>query len=271
MKKTLHKFLIQPEFKLDSHTFRMRNKTFKFMGTDNKTNWNKNKNLNSLKYYKDNQIEYRLNNFGYRTPYDFKNGDEVNIFLGCSHTIGYGIEFEKTWPHLLTQEIGGNIVNLAVGGCSIDRQFRELYTWMNFFKIKNIFHFQPIYAREEFLSDNKIHKFSVHSPTEEIEKNINKQFLVENFGSDVYILKKYVTNILAIESISNRLGCDYYYIHELPKHDVNGIPARDNMHMDVNGHKKISEEFLDKYLLKNTNKDLLEFDFSDINNKKAII
>jgi hypothetical protein len=262
VKKTFYKLVSHPEFKFDSQTYRMRNKTFKFMGTDTERLWKKNKNIKSLEYYKDNEIEYRLNNFGYRTPYDFKQGDEVNIFLGCSHTIGYGIELEKTWPYLLTQEIGGNIANLAVGGCSIDRQFRELYTWMNFFKIKNIFHFQPIYAREEFLNDKGYHKFSVQDSPIEILNNVKEEFLVDNFGSDVHIMRKYVTNILSIESISNRLGCDYYYIHELPEHDVNGIPARDNMHMDANGHKKIYKQFLEKYINKDNSKNLLEDDFN---------
>jgi hypothetical protein len=256
------KLLNKSKIRFDFQTYPNRNKTVKFTVTDTEELWKKNKKKKKFKYYLDKELTYKLNNYGYRTPYNFKKGDEVNIFLGCSHTFGYGIHLENTWPYLLTEEIGGNIVNLAIAGCSIDRQFRELYYWMNFFKIKNIFHFQPIYAREEFLNDKGYHKFSVQDSPIEILNNVKEEFLIDNFGSDIHIMRKYVTNILSIESISNRIGCDYYYIHELPEHDVNGIPARDNMHMDVNGHKKIYKQFLEKYINKENSKDLLEDDFN---------
>lgn len=250
------------KIKFDSICFPLRNKTYNFMGTDTQKLWNQNKkNIPSLDYYNFNKITYRLNNFGYRTPYDFKKGDEVNIFLGCSHTIGYGIELEKTWPYLLNEKIGGNLVNLAVGGCPIDRQFRELYTWMNFFNVKNIFHFQPLYAREEFLSNHESLKFTVHSPIDKIKDNINENFLLDIFGSDIHIMSKYTSTILAIEGISNRIGSDYYYLHELPKHNLNGIPARDNMHMDVSGHQKIYEDFYEKFKNRDRSIKLIDTDF----------
>lgn len=258
----------QNQFKLDNQTFPFRNTALKFLGTDNETLWKKNKNNSLLDYYHKNEITYKLNNFGYRTPYNFKRGDEVNVFLGCSHTIGYGIELEKTWPFLLNKEIGGNLVNLAIGGCSIDRQFREFYSWMNYFKIKNIFHFQPIYAREEFLTDKKYYKFSVQDPPIEVSDNVKEEFLIDTFASDIHIMRKYVTNVLAIESLSHRFGCNYYYIEELPEHDKNSIPARDNMHMDVNGHGIIYNKFLEKYKKGDSTKSIID---NDLNVKQNIL
>ena len=45
-------------------------------------------NNKSLKYYKENPIEYSFNNYGFRTPDDFNSIDEGNVFLGDSHTMG---------------------------------------------------------------------------------------------------------------------------------------------------------------------------------------
>jgi hypothetical protein len=232
------------------------------MGTDNERLWKKNKDNPRLSYYLNHEINYQLNNFGYRTPYNFKRGDKVDIFLGCSHTIGYGIEFEKTWPYLVNIETKNNLVNLAVGGCSIDRQFRELYTWFNYFDIQNIFHYQPIYAREEFISDKSPIKFSVQDPPKEVSNNMEEKFLVQYFGSDVYIYKKYVTNLLAIESLSNRLGVNYYFLNDPPNNTLKGIPARDDMHLDVEGHKRLSDQFLDKYYRQDTSIEIIEQDFN---------
>lgn len=255
LNKSLHKLFNNPKLKLDAQCFPLRNSPVDFMGTDNERLWKKNKDNPNLQFYKENKITYELNNFGYRTPYNFKYGDEVDIYLGCSHTIGYGIIFEQTWPYLVNKYLEGNLASLAVGGCSIDRQFRELYTWMNFFKIRNIFHFQPFYAREEFITDSKYIKFSVHTPP----KHLNQENTVEYFGSDTHILKKYVTNILAIKSIASRLNAKYFYLYNIP--EFIGTPARDNMHMDINGHKTIAEQFVSKYKTNDLSIDFIDDDF----------
>lgn len=258
---SLHKLFNNPKLKLDPQCFPLRNRTLEFMGTDNERLWKKNIKNPKLQFYRDNKITYQLNNYGYRTPYNFNQGDEVDIFLGCSHTIGYGVLFEHTWPYIVNKRLGSNLVNLAVGGCSIDRQFRELYTWMNFFKVRNIFHFQPLYAREEFISNNQYIKFSIHSAPKEVLNNLKEEFLISYFGSDTYILKKYITTILAIENIAHRLNSNYYFIDQLPEFNPNSIPARDDMHMDVEGHKNIASEFITKYTSKDTSIELLRDEF----------
>lgn len=268
--KSLYQLFNKPEIKLDPQCFPLRNRTLKFIGTDTERLWKKNRDNPRLSYYLDHEITYQLNNFGYRTPYNFKRGDKVDIFLGCSHTIGYGIEFEKTWPYLVNLETKNNLVNLAVGGCSIDRQFRELYTWFNYFDIQNIFHYQPIYAREEFISEKSFIKLSVQDPPKEVSNSIEDKFLVEYFGSDVHVYKKYITNILAIESLSNRLGVNYYFLNNSLENSLNGIPARDDMHLDVEGHKTLSTIFLDKYKKQDTSIELIEQDFSLIDSPSLI-
>ena len=61
------------------------------------------------------------------------------------------------------------------------------------FKIKNIFHFQPLYVREDFISDDKVIPYLGTFPLD--DKQVSLEFQLDYFGSDVHLLRKYVTNI----------------------------------------------------------------------------
>ena len=80
----------------------------------------------NLLYYKNNPIEYKFNNCGFRTPDDFNTIDEGNIFLGCSHTFGIGHHLENTWSYKLNQIIGGKFWNLSIGGTGVMTAYRLL-------------------------------------------------------------------------------------------------------------------------------------------------
>ena len=108
---------------LDDFNF-LKNKEYGFIETDSEVVWNeilrkKYNNFNnfSIKYYIENPIKYKLNNFGFRTPDDFNSEDEGNVFLGCSHTFGIGHHLENVWSYKLNQIIGGKFWNLGIGIC----------------------------------------------------------------------------------------------------------------------------------------------------------
>ena len=56
-----------------------------FSAPDSKENWKtlckKEPNSDIVEYYKKNPIEYRHNNYGFRTPDDFNDVDIGNVFL----------------------------------------------------------------------------------------------------------------------------------------------------------------------------------------------
>lgn len=214
----------------------------------------------SLLYYKENPIKYKMNNYGYRTPYDFKKGDSVNVYLGCSHTVGVGHHLENTWVYKLHNKLNKEFecVNLSQGGRGIENQFRQLYYWKDFFKIKNIFHLQPLYNREELFINELPLNFTVHRPPPLIQKNIDKRFLVEMFGNDMWMMRKYITTILAIENIANRIGANYYYENEIPKKDnAKCLDARDLQHSNVNQQIEIFQTFYKRFKTKDTRINLI--------------
>ena len=77
-----------------------------------------------LQNYIKTPIKYKLNNYGFRTPDDFKNGDEGTVYLGCSHTFGVGHYLENIWSYKLHQKIGeGKFFNLSHGATGLASQY----------------------------------------------------------------------------------------------------------------------------------------------------
>jgi hypothetical protein len=232
-------------------------------GSDRKTlfesNLRKFPNDSDLLWYKDNPIKYEMNNYGYRTPYNFKRGDEVTIYLGCSHTMGVGQPFEDTWVYRLHQQLndGTELVNLSQGGVGIEDQFRQLYTWRGFFKIRNIFHFQPIYARGEFFVDQSFPKGKYKPQTYQIpyllpkamEEGIDSKFLISVLAADPQLIRTYITNVLAIEGLSRLMGINYYYEHNFPilGESLKGRKARDLSHPSTGLLGSVKEMFYERF------------------------
>lgn len=232
-------------------------------GSDRKTlfesNLKKFPNDPDLLWYKENPIKYEMNNYGYRTPYNFKRGDEVTIYLGCSHTMGVGQPFEDTWAYRLHQQLndGTELVNLSQGGVGIEDQFRQLYTWRGFFKIRNIFHFQPIYARGEYFVDRSFPKGKYKPQTYQIpyllpktmEEGIDSKFLISVLAADPQLIRTYITNVLAIEGLSRLMGINYYYEHNFPilGESLKGRKSRDLSHPSTGLLGSVKEMFYERF------------------------
>ena len=119
-----------------------KNRTIPFCPMDTTKLWRDNSrkypNDKTTQYYTENPIEYKFNNYGFRTPDDF-NYDDGNVFLGCSHKIGIGHHLENTWSYKLNKFMGGKFWNLSQGGSGVDTAFRLLYGFQNHLNIKILY------------------------------------------------------------------------------------------------------------------------------------
>lgn len=82
-------------------------------------------------YYKDRIISYDYNNLGHRC----KNLADIDLhnyilFVGCSHTEGIGLELEKTYPYLISQELNVDYYNLGLSSSGLDTFFYNLSSWL---------------------------------------------------------------------------------------------------------------------------------------------
>lgn len=83
-------------------------------------------------YYRTTGISYVYNSLGHRC----KNIEDIDLdnyllFTGCSHTEGIGLELEKTFPYIVSQSLGLDYYNLAIGGSGSDIMTHNLITWLS--------------------------------------------------------------------------------------------------------------------------------------------
>lgn len=82
-------------------------------------------------YYKNKKITYSFNKYGHRCK-DIEDIDLSNyiLVLGCSHTVGVGLELKKTFPYLIANELQCDYYNLSLSATGIDVIEYNLLTWL---------------------------------------------------------------------------------------------------------------------------------------------
>ena len=212
----------------------------------------------SVTYYKENSIEYSFNNFGFRTPDDFNDSDEGNLFLGCSHTMGVGLSLENVWSYKLNKKIGGKFWNLAQAGSGVMTSYRLLYAWKDYLNIKNIFHYIPPWHSYRFeyfanIREDKIEPVILGSHVwrqPELLQKLFKQTFITALLDDDYSNFVLQTHINAIKFISQEIGCNYYVLRDNlhasnPDSPVKDkIEARDLIHYGIEKHNFLYQKFL---------------------------
>lgn len=240
---------------------RSKYKVVDFWDTDNPEFFEKGKedpaNKAHVEHWEKNPFNYRFNNFGFRTDDDFFEGQEVNMFLGCSHTVGIGWPLAMTWSHMVHSEIGGGaFANLAIGGKGIGTGFRLFSAWSKYFKVKNLFVCFPHPFRYELVDYDYMYKYITYSPINDIlysNSNLRKLFLTHETAASYYF-----SNLLAIYSLASNLGIDMYYLDGIrfgPPYDLEyplDIKPRDFIHASHYGHKDLYTRAIAAYDTKDT-------------------
>ncbi len=71
-------------------------------------------------YYRTHPVKYTLNSLGYRTKeFDDIDWKESIVMFGCSQVFGTGVTDEHTIPYFLEQLSGRPVINMGIGGSSI--------------------------------------------------------------------------------------------------------------------------------------------------------
>ena len=128
----------------------LRNKTIKRLPIE--------KNV-TIDFYKNIDITYSFNKFGYR-QYNINELKDKIFCFGCSFTMGHGLPDNHTWPFLLGEKLNMAPVNYGVGGISSNYIARSLYQIINTISEedypKHIFILFPNFFRKEVLiNDNE--------------------------------------------------------------------------------------------------------------------
>jgi hypothetical protein len=225
------------------------NEVVYFMQSDSEVLFKKNNKISndSIKYYIENPIEYKLNNEKFRTPDNFNTNDEGNVYLGCSHTFGIGHHLENVWSYKLNKTIGGKFWNLGIGGTGVISHYRILKGYYKELKIKNIFHFAPKYPRFEFIINHK--PFSFNIGVDKVEY-LEGSLFNNSFCNNDQIEFTYNSYIDSIKCLANEIGANYYLLSDndmIGETNIPKIEARDLQHYNTIYHHNLYRNFLEMF------------------------
>jgi hypothetical protein len=196
---------------------------------------------------KDN-VSYTFNKDGFRSEeFTYEPNDSV-LFLGCSHTVGIGVDLESSWAYRVASSLGLRRYNLAVGASSSDTCFRLAHHWIPLLRPKYVMMFTPVDVRMEMVLENHLINFT---PT--MSSYMEKQYmemlggfyngwLSHSANAELNRLK----NVMGIQTICNSIGVP---LVEIPSDGMlYGIEplGRDLMHPGREWHKAVADKFLDK-------------------------
>jgi len=202
-------------------------------------------------YYKDKTITYSYNNHGHRSK-DIEDVDLSNyiLVLGCSHTVGVGLELEKTFPYLVAKGLNCDYYNFGISASGIDVLEYNLLTWLK--KVnknpKAIVIQWPDHTRYASYFPGDENLIEKGSWTEDVDST---EFIVNSEDSGFFNARK----LLTLKLIKNLTTCpivtgiftsqpvfDTYnlYLRKVDK-------ARDLSHAGIESHKNWTELILKEF------------------------
>lgn len=169
--------------------------------------------------YVDRPVEYIFNDAGFRMKFEMDpdKSKKVDIYLGCSHTYGAGHYWENTWPYLVSQFTGNEIVNLGKGGHGSESSYYNLIRYFECFDVQNVFYFQDIVPRYDYFD-----KYGFAQPfcpqwyqTEEATP-YKDWYISGALVEDWHIVYNHTKNVNAMIGFLKDKNVPFYHITEWP-------------------------------------------------------
>lgn len=180
-------------------------------------------------------ITYDFSNEGFRTyDFNFLLGKEIDVALGCSHTMGVGLPIDWAWPSLIEKSRPYPMLNLGLGAGTTDTVARILTNITGLFQINTVFICWPEFKRFETYSDENAYFIIPNNSLIEHTWNMDQHISLHRFYKNkliVDLLGHNTINHVHSALIKNYRILDY---------------ARDGMHFGPETHKLIAKLFSDK-------------------------
>lgn len=218
-------------------------KTVQWISPDNEEQFKINQAQYSLKlsrngYSDPDTVEYHFNSHGFRSDeFSEKTGA---LFLGCSFTMGMGVQYNRIWPKLVANDLGVECYNLGTGGASMDTAFRYIESYIESLDICAVFLLEPAENRIELLQEGH----EVQLGPWITESSDYHAYYSLWFGNEENFRLNTLKNRMAIGAICNehRVPLVRATTFENPKLDF----GRDLLHRGPKSHRAFANIMLDK-------------------------
>ena len=140
-----------------------------------------------------------------------KTAKDTAIFLGCSYTVGVGIEqAELCYPSVVADHFGRELLNLAQPGGSNSNIF-DLFTQIDFHEGQIVVVQLTELCRLYYCDESKV---LTHLRLSTLNKNTLNQYMLEIFNKD-FLFHELVTKVRAMVTIarSKKLKLVFWLMH----------------------------------------------------------
>jgi len=225
------------------------NTTLNFIGGDSEDQFKENASKQSPDWYYHNiEITYSFNNQAHRCK-NFEDIDQDNyiLYAGCSHTMGVGLELEKTYPYLLSKQLKMDYYNMALPATGVDAVEYNVLTWLaKINKKPRLIVVQwpdpSRFLEYDFLRNNVLEQGSFSTGLDHLSLIVNAEdtgmFTVRRI-----MAVKLLTNSTKIPMITFNFGSQKNYgIHDLYMSRIDR--ARDLSHAGIKSHEEFTKTLL---------------------------
>lgn len=145
------------------------------------------------------KVLYHIDQYGFR---NYNSMDSKLWFFGCSFTFCEALEYEKSFPYLISQQLNMPFYNFGTLAASIDLVTRLLYKLKTKLSQKTIFVFLPYSKRYETLINNKLYNmFPSHS---EYMENLPYKNIEDS------LQYRLIKNVMLIKSLSENIDIHFF-------------------------------------------------------------
>jgi hypothetical protein len=216
------------------------NQTIDWISGDTKETYENNligrKSLLENQNWLNNKVTYKFNSHGFRCE-EFTNSPSA-MFLGCSFTLGLGVNVEQSWTTIVSDSLNLKCINLGQAGGSNDTAFRLGSHWIEKLQPKLVVLLTPSAHRHELIEKEMIHFFTPQRINQDRFSPYLNTWLSNETNSTMSALK----NTLALEYIclQNKIKFVKYDASNFRRLDY----ARDLAHPGVESHKELASKML---------------------------
>lgn len=201
---------------------------------------------------------YNFNQYGYRIgdrDWDLTTSKQRVIALGCSHSVGVGVPWEKSWATMFADVIGAELFNLSVAGGSADTVFRTLHQSIDTIKPDVVAIFWPDPIRWEQYEAIQWDDTGAECNTPEGKSVWNTDI---NLINESHLTNLRLKNMELIKILQRLHGfklveldtitvIDKYLKEHAHLLNPHSFDCRDLIHPGVTLHEYLKNNFIDKY------------------------
>jgi hypothetical protein len=160
-------------------------------------------------------IKYSMNEHGYRSN-STKEKSEYNVLaLGCSWTMGIGVENEHIWPNIVSKNIGTNF-NYAMYGVSTSFVAKTFHKFVvSQFSPNVCLIMWPGFSRRDYINSDgefrKIGGFRLANNQDVVWKNTNEDILFLELRNDYQDLMIFWEAYTLVETIAKLYNIKVYH------------------------------------------------------------